>query len=77
MKRGRFGTAKKAALSADANNRGATEEIGGRERRERVAQLTWCGEGCYYVHADVSSFDFEKTIGDKKQDLILLVTCAS
>jgi hypothetical protein len=27
MKRGRFGTAKKAALSADANDRGATEQI--------------------------------------------------
>jgi len=29
------------------------------------------------VHADVSSFDFEKTIGDKKQDLILLETSAT
>jgi hypothetical protein len=30
-----------------------------------------------YAHADVSSFDFEKTIGDKKQDLILLETSAT
>jgi len=36
MKRGRFGTAKKAALSADANDRGATEQIVAREPRERV-----------------------------------------
>jgi hypothetical protein len=36
------------------------QQIVGRERRERVSQLTWCGEGCFdsrrRVNSDVVRF---------------------
>ena len=35
--------------------RGATEQIVGRERRERVSQLAWCGEGCFDARRRVNS----------------------
>ena len=56
MKRGRFGTAKKAALSADANDRGATEEIGGSERRERASQVTGAAKGALIRAARSASY---------------------
>src|SRR2546429_7827 len=31
------------------------EQIVGRERRERVSQLTWCGEGCFDSRRRVNS----------------------
>ena len=33
----------------------AAEQIVGRERRERVSQLTWCGEGCFDSRRRVNS----------------------
>ena len=33
----------------------ATEQIVGRERRERVSQLTWCGAGCFDSRRRVNS----------------------
>src|SRR5205809_5015030 len=34
---------------------GATQQIVGRERRERVSQLAWCGEGCFDSRRRVNS----------------------
>ena len=34
---------------------GATEQIVGRERRERVSQLARCGEGCFDSRRRVNS----------------------
>src|SRR5438093_528824 len=31
------------------------KQIVGRERRERVSQLAWCGEGCFDSHRRVNS----------------------
>src|SRR5205814_9592536 len=33
----------------------ATEQIVGRERRERVSQLAWCGDGCFDSRRRVNS----------------------
>src|SRR5438128_5546684 len=33
----------------------ATQQIVGRERRERLSQLTWCGEGCFESRRRVNS----------------------
>src|SRR5437016_11744948 len=34
---------------------GAIQQIVGRERRERVSQLAWCGEGCFDSRRRVNS----------------------
>src|SRR5438046_5286720 len=39
-------------MLASAN---AVEQIVGRERRERVSQLAWCGEGCFDSRRRVNS----------------------
>src|SRR5260221_13206234 len=40
----------------NADNRGSEiQQIVGRERRERVSQLTWCGEGCFGSRRRVNS----------------------
>src|SRR3989442_14159474 len=38
-----------------ASNRDASEQIVGRERRERVSQLARCGEGCFDSRRRVNS----------------------
>src|SRR5438093_170966 len=40
---------------ADAARNGDAEQIVGRERRERVSQLAWCGEGCFDSRRRVNS----------------------
>jgi len=34
---------------------GCAQQIVGRERRERVSQLAWCGEGCFDSRRRVNS----------------------
>src|SRR5437763_9463820 len=38
-----------------AGGNGAAQQIVGRERRERVSQLAWCGEGCFDSRRRVNS----------------------
>src|SRR5437899_3407576 len=39
----------------DHINDNAAEQIVGRERRERLSQLAWCGEGCFDSRRRVNS----------------------
>src|SRR5437660_5631855 len=61
---------------------GAVEQIVGRERRERVSQLAWCGGGCFdsrrrvnstvrcFAHMKVTTFHFSFAL------LLALAICA-
>jgi len=53
------GIARDAGLSVEQfknfSDNGAIQQIVGRERRERVSQLTWCGGGCFDSRRRVNS----------------------
>src|SRR5438128_11562570 len=46
---------KRASKLSDAFHQTAAQQIVGRERRERVSQLAWCGEGCFDSRRRVNS----------------------
>ena len=41
--------------TSQLQNDGVAQQIVGRERRERVSQLAWCGEGCFDSRRRVNS----------------------
>src|SRR5213593_2019120 len=46
-------------------NHGAVEQIVGRERRERISQLAWCGEGCFDSRRRVNSIVMQLIVSKK------------
>src|SRR5438105_9367393 len=46
---------KRVSKPSDAFHQTAAQQIVGRERRERLSQLAWCGEGCFDSRRRVNS----------------------
>src|SRR5436853_3272886 len=49
----------------------AIEQIVGRERRERVSQLAWCGEGCFDSRRRVNSTVMRLILSILKRPLVI------
>src|SRR5438477_2175583 len=61
------------AMSKSPQSNGATQQILGRERRERVSQLAWCGGGCFDSRRRVNSTVRRLSVTGEKRHASLLL----
>jgi hypothetical protein len=61
----------KAQNQSSSRSPGAAEQIVGRERRERLSQLAWCGAGVPLIRAAASTQPFTRYFLEKRSKSFL------